>query len=74
MAQDEDKTFRLRTNRPDVVEFRHRGQVPIAAKKTGYMKLRFFAPPEGTRAQVLLFVNNEENQNEECLVITVEAG
>jgi len=67
---EEDKVFKLRTNRPDILEFRHHGRVPIAAKATGYMKLKFAAPTEPT--EVLLFVNNDENQNEECLVITVD--
>lgn len=66
------RKFRLKTNRPDLLTFREPSQeLAIAGKGSQYMGLKFSARRQGGSEEVLLFINDEEDKNLECLCIAV---
>ena len=64
--------FHLSTDRPELLALKQRC-LRIPAKEQRYIGLEFLAPPVGIvgSAKMLVFVNNEEDKNEECMEITV---
>eukprot|EP00611_Tribonema_gayanum_P032177 TRINITY_DN9484_c0_g1_i1.p1 TRINITY_DN9484_c0_g1~~TRINITY_DN9484_c0_g1_i1.p1 ORF type:complete len:182 (-),score=57.50 TRINITY_DN9484_c0_g1_i1:280-825(-) len=61
------RAFRLRSSDETVMAPRH-GGLEVAADGTGF-RLWLHAPDAAGSAEVFLFVNNENDQNEECLLI-----
>ncbi|KAG5181617.1 hypothetical protein JKP88DRAFT_270043 [Tribonema minus] len=62
------RAFRLRSSDETVMAPRH-GGLEAAAGGTGFIRLWLHAPDAAGSAEVFLFVNDENDQNEECLLI-----
>ena len=66
-----DAHFVLSTDRPDLLSFKQ-PTLPIPAGETRYIGLKFVAPAAVAGSDKLfVFVNNEEDKNEELMEITV---
>ena len=70
-----DTTFSFYTDAPHLLSFKSPSQL-IPAGESRYVGLHFASLPKGSSARsgetkVLVFVNNEEDKNEECMEITV---
>ena len=66
-----DTHFVLSTDRPDLLSFKQ-PTLPIPAGETRYIGLKFVAPAAVAGSDKLfVFVNNEEDKNEELMEITV---
>jgi len=48
-------------------------RVIIPPHESAFIRL-WFAPSDPTSAEVLVFINNESEQNEECLLVRVRVG
>jgi hypothetical protein len=67
-----DRTFKLRTDKPSLLTLRDpRAELQVAAKASQYISLRFSACQRACTQEILLFVNDEDDKNEECLCISV---
>jgi len=70
---NEERTFTLRTSDPTRVKSKQPA-LEIAPKAKGYIRLWFAAAHKPTARDVLIFVNDENDQNEECLLIRTTHG
>lgn len=67
--------FHLSTDKPQLLKLKQ-SSLPIPAGEARYIGLSFLptannAPPVKTTTKLLIFVNNDEDKNEECMEITV---
>ena len=73
-----DATFNLLTDQPHLLQFKQTDLL-VPAGETRYIGLKFAALEGASRAaaaaagstKVLVFVNNEDDKNEECMEITL---
>ena len=69
-----DATFHFFTDRPKLLAFAS-GSLQIPAHETRFVGLHFSPLPSGTpsggETKLLVFVNNEEDTNEECMEISL---
>ena len=70
---DRSRNFRLRTSDPDIVKVKD-PRLNISGRGKGFIRL-WFAPVQhaGTK-EMFIFVNDEEDQNEECLMLRLTAN
>ena len=67
---DRPRNFSLRTSEPSVVKAKD-PRLQISARGKGFIRL-WFAPVQHAGTQdMFIFVNDEEDQNEECLMLRV---
>ena len=69
---DTPRVFLIRTSHPQLVKVTE-PRVEIPPHASAFVRL-WFAPAEPTSADVLVFINNESDQNEECLLVRVRVG
>ena len=67
-----DTLFVLSTDRPDLLSFKQ-PTLSVPAGETRYIGLKFAAPPAvlGSAKVHVIFVNNEEDKNEELMEISL---
>jgi hypothetical protein len=70
---ERSRQFRLRTSNPDLVKVKD-PRLSVVGKGKGFIRL-WFAPVlrSGTK-EMFIFVNDEEDQNEECLLLRLVAN
>ena len=70
---DRARNFRLRTSEPDLVKVKD-PRLSVTGRGKGFIRL-WFAPVQhaGTK-ELFIFVNDEEDQNEECLMLRLVAN
>ena len=69
---DTPRVFLIRTSHPQLVKVTE-PRVEIPPHASAFIRL-WFVPAEPTNADVLVFINNESEQNEECLLVRVRVG
>ncbi|KAJ3272165.1 Nephrocystin-4 [Terramyces sp. JEL0728] len=62
------KTFMMRTDKPNLVQFKNQ-RIELAGGETQYIGLRFLPSDILQSADILIFMNNEFDEIEECLQI-----
>lgn len=73
-----DSTFRLFTDQPHLLQFKEE-ELIVPAGDTRYIGLKFLPLESASRVaataagstKLLVFVNNEDDKNEECMEITI---
>ena len=62
------RTFLVRTSNPDLVRVKET-EMNIPAKGKGFIRLWFPSREQRTREDVLVFINDQNDQNEECILL-----
>ncbi|KAJ3107236.1 Nephrocystin-4 [Phlyctochytrium planicorne] len=66
------KTFFLRTNAPDLLQFRDGGNFEMEPGASQYLAFRFLPVQNCVSREVLVFLNDENDRMEECLRIGIK--
>jgi nephrocystin-4 len=63
-----DKEFRLKTNCPSLLSFKH-AHLHVPAGESRYISLKLLPVETRGMAEILVFINDREDKNEECLCV-----